>query len=336
MRSIIFCQAPAKVHAVLNCYEYELAVGNTVTIVIMENLEGLYNFFQDLKLNAEILLIENPIKHRVVYWWSNIIRVKSVVSKLKLGNVDNTRVYFTDVYDVSMGMLMPYLIPYKASQIQMSIDILGGYDYEQLRKGIKPWRKFLETFYSYIYKSHYCYIKGDGRWMPVMDDRKYNFPKIDYSDQTVIQKYKYTVCQVDEKYVILFTEPYRMKYCSQEEYNIKNCQLIDVIHSAGYKVAVKGHPRIGCHKDAEKMADLIIPHYIPSEYIDLSSFEFAVGFTSTSLCDAANTIPTFSIMDICKSIDDETFKWFKDYLLRNGPKVKFVRDYSDIFDSLSS
>lgn len=334
MRSIIFCQAPAKVHAVLNCYEHELAVGNTVTIVIMENLEVLYNFFQDLKLNAEILLIENPIKHHLINWRSNIIRTKSIVSKLKLGDVDNTRVYFTDIYDICMGMLMPYLIPYKASQIQVSIDILGGYDYEQLRKGLKFRRKLLEIFYSYIYRSHYCFLKCDGCWMPVMDDRKYNFPKIDYSDRTVIEKYKHIVCQVDEKYVILFTEPYRMKYCSQEEYDLKNCQLIDIIHKAGYKVAVKGHPRIGCHRDAEKMADLIIPKYIPSEYIDLSSFAFAIGFTSTSLCDAANTIPTFTIMDMCKSIDDEIFKWFKDYILRNGPKVIFVRNYSEIFDSV--
>lgn len=47
-----------------------------------------------------------------------------------------------------------------------------------------------------------------------------------------------------------------------------NRQIINEIHQAGYKIAVKGHPRIGCQEDAEQMADEVLANYIPSEYID--------------------------------------------------------------------
>lgn len=56
-KSIIFCQASAKVASVLNCYERELSKQRSVQIVI-RNVPNLVKFFKSLNLKAEVLYFD--------------------------------------------------------------------------------------------------------------------------------------------------------------------------------------------------------------------------------------------------------------------------------------
>lgn len=65
-KSIIFCQASAKVASVLNCYERELSKQRSVQIVI-RNVPNLVKFFKSLNLKAEVLYFDRlyPRKFRI-------------------------------------------------------------------------------------------------------------------------------------------------------------------------------------------------------------------------------------------------------------------------------
>lgn len=67
-RSIIFSQAPAKIVAVLNCYEHELSEGREITIVVRTNLKGLYQFYKELGLKANIQMIEDRGSSGLYFW----------------------------------------------------------------------------------------------------------------------------------------------------------------------------------------------------------------------------------------------------------------------------
>lgn len=330
MISIIFCQAPAKLHTVLHCYEHEIKAGNDVTIAIPAN-QNLNKFVESLHLKARIVYYRLPA--RLYKFWINKKYIKGFIRDITQDKSTGVNIYFTDIFDGVFGTFVPHLLKYHPKQIQSIDDIAGGSTdiYERLRNGIGVIQRLKEKTLSVLYNCHYCCILCDGNWGFVIDDRKYLFEKIDYSDVTIIKRYQTKVEFNGQKSVILFTEPYRMKYCSEEEYNRINVEIIEAAHQAGFKVAVKGHPRLGCQKEAEKIADYVIPSYIPSEYISLKCFDLAVGFTSTSLRSAADEIPAFSVMDMCEVLDKSQFDWFKNYLLRNN-KVRFAKSYTDIFN----
>ncbi len=66
-RSYIFCQAPAKISAVLLCYEKEMEVGNSVTIVT-KNASSMACFFRELGLKASIVHLES-IEFKKSFWF---------------------------------------------------------------------------------------------------------------------------------------------------------------------------------------------------------------------------------------------------------------------------
>ncbi|MBV4223337.1 alpha-2,8-polysialyltransferase family protein [Bacteroides xylanisolvens] len=329
-RSIIFSQAPAKIVAVLNCYEHELSEGREITIVVRASLKGLYQFYKELGLKANIQIIED--RGSVLYFWKNKRQDKDLIRLLNLNKIDDIKVFFTDIYDYGMGKIMHNLMSFYPIHILSPLDVADGECYEERQQNLSFVHKCKEIICSYVYKISLCYIYGEGCWTLVMDNRKLNFPKIDYSDRKVCDRYKKTISVHAEKTVIFFTEPYRFSYQSKEEYDEMNRQIIDEIHRAGYKVAVKGHPRIGCQEDAERMADELIANYIPAEYIDFSTFDFAIGFTSTSLCEVANDIKAYSVFKMCTVTDKKAYLDFAGYMERNGRNVKFIKSYSEMFE----
>ena len=330
-RSIIFSQAPAKIVAVLNCYEHELSEGREITIVVRTNLKGLYQFYKELGLKANIQMIEDRGSSGL-YFWKNKKQNKELACLLGLNRIDDVRIFFTDIYDFGMGVLMPILIPFNPIHILSPVDVTDGENYEERQRGLPFINKCKGIIYSYLYKISLCYIYGEGGWMLVMDNRKLKFSKIDYSDRKICVRYKKKISVNSGRYAIFFTEPYRFSYQSKEEYNAMNRQIINEIHQAGYKIAVKGHPRIGCQEDAEQMADEVLANYIPSEYIDFSAYEFAVGFTSTSLCEVANDIKAYSVFKMCTVTDERVYLDFMKYMERNGSKVKLIKSYYEMFE----
>ena len=108
----------------------------------------------------------------------------------------------------------------------------------------------------------------------------------------ITQKYSYTPNVIGNNLVILFTEPYRNKFQTREDYSRMNVNIVQSLQAKGYQVIMKGHPRIGILESIKDLVDDIVPIFVPSEFIDYSIFRFAIGFVSTSLCNSARYIPT--------------------------------------------
>ena len=105
-RSIIFSQAPAKIVAVLNCYEHELSEGREITIVVRTNLKGLYQFYKELGLKANIQMIED--KQTIIALGADAV-TKAVFLKEdrieRFGNAKDLREYISRIDEMIEGKI---------------------------------------------------------------------------------------------------------------------------------------------------------------------------------------------------------------------------------------
>lgn len=329
--SIIFCQASAKVASVLNCYEHELKEGRTVRIVV-RNVPALVKFFKYLNLDAEILFFDKVCKKK--YFRQRIRQVKKDIVSLHLDEAPDIRVFFTDICDdLYMGLYLKYLKSYNPIHILSHLEISDwgtNNHFVFSRKSIPFKLRIKEKLYSWLYGYSFKYSLRD-HWTIVLNIHKYHYPYWDCSDKSVVQKYKIGTTKTENKNVIFFTEPYRNRFQTKENYDMMNVKIVEVLHKAGYKVWAKGHPCLGCHPDVLEICDNEVPSYIPSEYLDFTSFAFAIGFVSTALCSASEYIKSYSVLLMCEIIDDREKKFWLKYLNEMyGSKVMFIYDFTSL------
>ncbi len=147
----------------------------------------------------------------------------------------------------------------------------------------------------------------------------------------IVKKYAYRYSNNNSQTAIIFTEPYRNNFQSKQNYIETNKAIVNHLHNLNYSVVMKGHPRIGVCKEIEDMVDFIIPSYIPSEFIYMKDYKFAIGFVSTSLCSSCKDIATFSVINICDITDEIQAENWRQYLIRNSKNsIEFIRSLNDI------
>lgn len=329
--SYIFCQAPTKIPATLLCYENEYKLGNRVTIIV--NVENTAKFFRLLGLNANVeCLTAFVIKRSTLLESSRLKRiVKNDILRLGIDSTYTNRIFFTDICDnFMMGLYLAKLKKHPIFKIQAQIDIKNGLDKRFERLGVPFKLKVKERLFSMVFGYHFLYTRID-HWTLTLDIRKYDYPLLDFSDMSVCNRYLIALPGEGCHRVIFFTEPYRNKFQTEENYMAINKKIITTLQSKNYKVGVKGHPRIGLPEGIKEMADFEIPAYIPSEFIDIKGFDFAIGFVSTSICSASSEIKSYSVLPMCTVIDESQVIYWRDYIdkLSNG-KVLYLSDFNQI------
>lgn len=331
-KSIIFCQASAKVASVLNCYEQELSKQRSVQIVI-RNVPNLVKFFKSLNLKAEVLYFDR-LYPRKFHIRGITKRVKNDLCSLGINDKDDVSVFFTDISDdLFMGLYLKYLKKYVPIHILSHLEISEWGEKRQpifLRQSIPFKLRIKECIFSWLYGYSFKYSLED-HWTIVLNFQKYHYPQLDCSDKSIVDKYKVNVLKGNAKNVIFYTEPYRNKFQTKENYDMMNVKIVEELHKMGYKVWVKGHPSLGCHPEVLEICDNEVPSHIPSEYLDITSFEFAIGFVSTSLCSASEEIKSYSVLPMCEIIDERGKKFWVKYLSEmKGSKVVFLNDFTSI------
>lgn len=176
----------------------------------------------------------------------------------------------------------------------------------------------------------YIFKKID-HWTFALDIQSYGYQCVDFSDTSIQNRYKIPVPIDNPKIVLLFTEPYRNHYQSEQNYMYVHKLIFDQLHKKGYAVVVKGHPRIGCLDLAIKLSDYEIPQYVPAEFLDLSKFAFTIGFVSTSVCNAAKHILSYSVLPLCEVADPNEQDYWYNYMQNNSEnKVVFLDNWDSI------
>ena len=330
MESIIFCQAPLKIPAVLNCYHHELNSKHCSVTIVVRNTETAFKFIKSLKLDAQVLFFQD--QNFAFPYKKSKKSVKENLRNLNLKDIETLRVFFTDVCDdPTMGCYLAALKGAKIFKIQSKLDLFLDKELINGRRKIPFILRVKEYLMTLMIGYRYRYAKID-HWTPALNLKKNQISLLDYSDMDICKKYQYNIPIGNDKPRVLFlTEPYRNKYQLKDDYDSLNVSIVKSLQEKGFSVGVKGHPRIGCHKDVIKLADFEIPSYIPAEFINLNDFVFSIGFVSSSLCSASTQITAYSVLPMCNIINQVEADYWYDYLNRlSENKVIFIRQFSDI------
>ena len=326
-------QASVKMNAVLNCYEAEIAKGRDVSIILSPYLKNNVKLFiESLHLNSPVFVFEENFgfdNHPFLYSFIYKKRIKNFLAKI--GIDDNTNFFFTDVNDFRIGLLLPYLTRCRPTQILTKQDIVDGPDY-QIGCKTKNLKEILRVkLLSFFYKTHFI-ATYEADIHQIWTDRKaWHLPMIDYSDTSIIKKYQIEVCDSPNS-VIFFTSINVNGLYEHEVFCKLNIEVINILHQKGYKVFLKDHPSDGSPDipGFKELADEILPSYIPGEFLNLSSFNFAIGLLSTALATTAEIIPTYSFLNICnvknELIRDHAYNYLKGF---NSPLV-FLNSLEEI------
>lgn len=321
-------QASVKMNAVLNCYEAERAKGREVTVVLPYALRNIYLFITQLKIDVRVVTLDRMTGMTMMFFPFIYKRIIKRNVK-KIGCDNDTLFFFTDVNDIDIGLLLPYLNNCTPTQILTSIDINDGENY-QIERHSNNWLQIIKSrLLSLIYRTHFIAVLDSGIEFIYTDLKKYRFPRLDYSDKSIIEKYKVKVTDAPNC-VLFYTSPYLEKLYDKDVYDNLNIDIINALHRKGYRVFIKSHPRFGDPKVLQGFADVYLSPYMPGEYINLSTFNFAIGFSSTVLGTASEIIPTYSVLKVGKvknkSLRDSYIKYISDI----NSDVHFINSLEEI------
>lgn len=332
-KSFIFVQASVKVIAVLNCYEAEKAKGREVTIILPSymNKYNIKLFFEGLHLDAHILIFEGfDWNHAILYSFINKRRIKKDLAQM--GVDDNSHFFFTDVNEGTIGLLLPFLKKCNPTQILMKQDVIDGPDYQTKYLSSNIRKKIRAKLLSFFYNTHFIAVYEAYFYQLWTDRKAWHLPMIDYSDTSIIEKYQVNVCDSPNS-VIFFTSINFNGLYEKEVFCKLNIEIINILHQKGYTVFLKDHPLESVDIPGFKeLADEIVPAYIPGEFLDLSSFSFAIGLFSTALATAAEIIPSYSVLNIGNVKDKKLCDFCNNYLKGFNSPLVFLNSLEEIPD----
>jgi hypothetical protein len=325
---ILFCQAPGELNNLLSSYEQFKNEDSSITIVCLK-LDSLKKFLDKLNLNARIVHFpEAPISLKNPLKWFD----KRKITKNNLSKIDtkDNFVVFNSKFDLQLacylhGFDKSNTIIYKRCRDNIAMA-------RESKKNIGIVYKLKAFFLSIYTKSKIEYVKRESRYCEVIEIDRYPIDITDYIvDESLYEKYYIKLPNDYENAVIFFSEPFQDCFQTKQEYDDLNIKIVHQLKEMKYSVVVKGHPRKGVHLDVEKIVDHIIPGYIPSEFIDLKSFRFAVNFFSTALCSASFIIPAYSLIGMYEIRDLDTYNYWKEYIGESSNnQVKIIESFEEL------
>ena len=332
--SLIFCLAPAKVGMALERYEIERGENRDVYIICP--LSSLYKFFSKLDLEAKIILSADfETEYRNINFISIKRHVKKVLSQIEVENIPDVRVFFTDwVTGIYMGLYLKAFNNYPQTLLhdessRKYLETQGNKYIVREHVGLKM--KIKEFIFSIIYGYRYKGSWSEGFETLCLDMDYYQYKVIDSNDKDIHKKYQFPLGIKGDKLAIVLTEPYRFEYQTEQNYNAINLKIVDYLHSKGYKVAMKGHPRLGNHPLLINKCDEIIDPSIPTEFLDLKGVKFVISFVSTSMCQAASRVKAYSVLPMCEITDQSMYDYFYKFVETSGKgKVKMISSFEEI------
>lgn len=328
-KAVIFCQAPIEVPNVISIYDKICNSYQEITIISLRT-DSYKSFFESINIKAELKFWQAININ--IFSFFNILNIRrKLKSQILSIDVNKSDFFFTSRFDFQLSCYLGYL-PYNSKKIYFKGKDSIWITDKKFKTNIKNYIKFI--LMRSISKCPLKYFKtGDYKFLPEINvDKVRNIVLEHYiEDKSILKKYLYIPKSKNNNKVILFTEPYRNKYQTENDYNSVNKKVVEILRNKGYYVVMKGHPRIGNHPLLLDIVDETIPSYISSEFIDMNSFVFAIGFVSTSLCDSSNYIPSYSVLDLCEIVDNSDYNYWHNFIDRVGEKrVIYFKSFNEL------
>lgn len=313
-KNIIFCQAMADIAYALQIIKL---AGEQNCVIYVTNVEYIYIYLKELCLNVVDIIYIFPLKLNMAVPRS-ILKAKKDINdiwKKYFDTYTECKIYFFSTsYDYMTASIVKRLSQNKTNKVYYH-----NY-YDTLTSSLKPNGFSVKRYiFSYIFR----YITG----VQFIHNVRTNFPKFDISkyqieELTVTKKteieerYLYKVQDAERYNILLFISPHEYDSLTEES-RIVLINWLDAVKSKGYKIYLKGHPRLGEPEGILARTDETIPLYIPGEFIDYKFFSYVVGISSAALCyPAQRKIATvISLLNVLELKDSKMNEKLKKYIM---------------------
>ena len=324
-RIIIFCQAPADVQYVLFLYE-KFKTYRRISIFVI-NLEGIYNYFQSLKLNLQDLIFI-PYPKNVPL--KDLIELKKIKKQLKIDyrkyfeNLEGLTVYFFSKY---FDWLTAYFVSgisktNKVFIIDHSRDTFTG-----IMKISGPLITYRKLVYRYLTSINFRFLKMQSTMMLEFPYKKFNIEDAPFAlEPSVITKYRVTTETNKVKSILLF-ENNQSDYDFYSDYELTMTSIVELFRESGYIIFLKPHPRQGFSEFLKPFIESILPAEIPGEFFNPDDFSMIVGIDTNAIAFFAKNYQskTLSLLELFNfKREEEKERYRQTQLLLSGNKINFI------------
>lgn len=336
-RAILVCQAPVEVPNILSFYDEVSLYYKEITIVSRDT-ESFNDFFKyiGIKANYACWKLTDDFRPFKPWTWRHFKRqVKKNLSGIPTENCD---VYYSSRYDffsychfIKFGENVSFYYRDKMDSVVWQYAGLHELNtIQSIKMKVEQWIKEMYCGAKLSYSNcgtlsilGFCPEKIGHYIYPILSEQEQN---------RVINKYTYCPAIGNTFPTVLFlTEPFRNKFHTQTDYVNMNKMVVVELQKRGYKVIMKGHPRLGVCEEIKNIVDDCIPQFVPSEFIDYKKFCLAIGFVSTALCGASVAIPSYSVLNMCQITDTELASYWRNFLNKHSDnKVKFLSSFEQL------
>jgi hypothetical protein len=332
---LLFCQAPADLPSILTIYK-ENKERSPIAIFVV-NVEGVYNFIKDLKLELKSLIFI-PYELRSFKSIRNIILERKRI--IQINNKYFVDVRFNEIYFFSKyeDWLTASFISTLSKNKDNRIFYVDHYD--ELGRFYKP--SFSLSIKILLYKLLLKYLTNISfktnlkEILPEFPLSNYNIHHLNLNVNPVVYKeYQFNLSRLDldKNKIIFFLSPCETSYLISGNYIQTIIEIINVFQQMDCLVCVKGHPRMGLPEGLENHIDFEIPSYVPGEFIDHDLFSMFFGIDTKVIAHYAgeNLSNCYSLIKMFQYSNKQKYDAIINYLtLQSNSKIKFIRSLEEL------
>ena len=290
---LIFCQSPKDLKYILDIYEKNIEVGNRCSVIVRE-VTGVFQFIKTLNLDLVSLVFMNTFSMKAPTGiFKQLQEAKSIIRECNKFNYDDIY-FFSNLFDVST----PYIIK------RINSTNVYFYDHFKHEHCIVSHKRLVENIRAILIRCVFS-LKTS-----VVDDTR--LLRIDVDD-FVTEKLSPEDVSVEARYMLKpqFSNIKSILFLDSNDYLDEMLPDADqyfddfykLFTSLGYNVVVKGHPRLGLSEYINNYDCDILEASIPSEFIDISNFEYIFSVCSASIVSFPNNI-SFSLIGYFEVINE--------------------------------
>lgn len=330
---IIFIQAAADLRYALSICEKN---DDRSILLCVVNVKLVYQFIKTLPLDGCDVIYFDYIKYNI---WNPLSYIKARKAfdrlyKLQFSQITVREVFFfSRFFDWFTCGVITRLIK-KDSRTKVSY--YNHYDdvntLSRMKKGSISFfkNKLIAKIVSYISRANFTarfYYKS-------LEFKCWKYPIIELKNQKNIKvdkKYLYSITE-EEKIILFFLSPAEWNFIKRESKEKIKKFLNNVKELEDVCLYLKGHPRLGEPEELKKYFDVVIPSFVPSEFIDYDNIFKVIGLGSTSLAYPLQIESKAKVNSIIKDLkykEDGKQKYFIDFIDKiTNNKIKYVSLHS--------
>lgn len=313
----IFCQAPGDlIHSIALYDKYKF---NSKITIYCINTKSTYEYFKSLKLKIKLVYIpynifissKNPLsvfiaRNKLLKLYNSHLLLKS-----------NETVYFFSIW-------FDWITFYLIGKLSKENEIIYYSHYKSVSEIGKLNFSLKEKYQLYL---HYLATGIKFKFTEETNTKRLLFLYKAFGIKKKIA--------ADVNHTLL--EPYLLKFNNLNlnsillieskiefgsifiDYKTEMSNLFSYLKKKGFKIYIKGHPRLGLTKELEKMSDYIIPNQIPSELLDIKKFSKIIGVDSYSLAYLSKIRHSvYSVINILSVSNKNEKNRIQNYLATNS------------------